>query len=499
MPDRLRLILGLKLSTLRRERGLGLKEVARKAGLSVSYLSEIEQGKKYPKPDKLVALAHALGVPYDDLVSLRVDERLDGVRDVIDSPLLRAFPLEMFGVEPQEVVRLLAGVPDRVSALLRALDEVSRTYDARVEHFLYAALRAYQQLHRNHFPALEAAAAAFRAELGWDAAFVPDAAQLRDLLETRFGYRIETEALRAHPDLRTQRSAFRPGPPLTLYVNADLREEQQAFLFAREVGFALLGHTERPDAPGGPAAASFDAVLQNFEAAYVAGALLMPPEAFDAALRALIEQPAWDEDAFLALLERFRATPEMLFYRLTQRAPEAFGLDELFFLRFHHTAGTDDFELTKVFNLSAVPVPHGVRTGWHYCRRWPAMQALRLLDRRQAAAAGRGQTDDGPVVFVQDSVFVDEDGAEFFVVAIARPLALRPGVNSAVSVGFRLGRAFRRTVRFASDPEIETVEVGLACERCPIADCLLRAAPPTAVRAAEARARAEAALAALGA
>ena len=42
--DDLRLILGLKLRNLRLARGEGLRQVASRAGLSVSYLSELEQG-----------------------------------------------------------------------------------------------------------------------------------------------------------------------------------------------------------------------------------------------------------------------------------------------------------------------------------------------------------------------------------------------------------------------------------------------------------------------
>ena len=52
--DNLRFILGLKLKNLRQEKGMSLKALAESAGLSISYLSEIEKGKKYPKPDKLL-------------------------------------------------------------------------------------------------------------------------------------------------------------------------------------------------------------------------------------------------------------------------------------------------------------------------------------------------------------------------------------------------------------------------------------------------------------
>ena len=96
--DNLRLILGLKLRNLRLARGEALRDIAERAGLSVSYLSELEQGKKYPKPDKLLRLAEALEVPYDDLVSLKVTAELRPLKDAVSSRVLREFPFELFGL-----------------------------------------------------------------------------------------------------------------------------------------------------------------------------------------------------------------------------------------------------------------------------------------------------------------------------------------------------------------------------------------------------------------
>lgn len=504
MPDRLRLILGVKLRALRQERGLGLKELAKKAGISVSYLSEIEQGKKYPKPDKLVDLAVALGIPYDDLVSLRVDKGLGAVKEVIESPLLRGFPFELFGVDAEDVVRLLAGVPDRAGALVQAIGDVSRAYDARVEHFLLAALRAYQQMHANRFPELEAVAERLRTRLEIEG--VPDAARLRAALEERHGYRVDTGTLPDHPELHSFRSVLAhddAGRP-ALYVNGGLRDEQLAFVYARELAFLELKAEDRPTTSSWVKVERFEQVLDNFRGSYVAGALLLPAAEIDAVLVAQAEAPRWDPNALLRLLDRHRATPEMLLHRLTQRVPEALGLDELYFLRFHHETATDRVALTKTFNLSRVPVPHGVAADEHYCRRWPSLQALAELDRRQAEAAGRGETDSGPVVVAQRQHFVagtagESEAADFFVLAVARPLALRPGVNSAVSLGLLLTRATKRAVRFWDDPALPRVDVSLTCERCPITDCRVRAAPPVVLRQEEALDRRQAALDALGA
>ncbi len=53
----IKLIFGLKLKQLRISRNLSLSDLANRSSLSVSYLNEIESGKKYPKSDKIIALA----------------------------------------------------------------------------------------------------------------------------------------------------------------------------------------------------------------------------------------------------------------------------------------------------------------------------------------------------------------------------------------------------------------------------------------------------------
>src|SRR5512132_3534073 len=131
--DQLRFVLGLKLKTLRKAQGKPLKTVAAKSGLSVSYLSEIEKGKKYPKPGKLIELARALEVPFDSLVTLQVKEDLNPVKAVFSSGLLREFPFDLFGIQPEDLFDLVTQDPARAGALLRTFLEVGRLYDVHAE------------------------------------------------------------------------------------------------------------------------------------------------------------------------------------------------------------------------------------------------------------------------------------------------------------------------------------------------------------------------------
>ncbi|HKF41549.1 MAG TPA: helix-turn-helix domain-containing protein [Thermoanaerobaculia bacterium] len=470
--EQLRYILGLKLKTLRKERGRPLKAIAARSGLSVSYLSEIEKGKKYPKPGKLIELARALDVPFDSLVTLQVGEELDPVKAVFSSSLLREFPFDLFGVEPQDLFDLVTQDPTKAGALLRTFLEVGRIYDVHAEHFLLAALRSYQQMHANYFEELEDAAASLRRARGWSGRTPPSFSRLRAVLERDYGYELDVETLPADPDLKSLRSVFRDGPRPRLLVNGRLMPSQKAFVAAREIGYRVLGLKERPATSTWIKVESFEQVLNNFKASYFAGALLIGRDVLREDLARFFARPKWDGAALADGMRRYDATPETFFYRLTQLVPRFFGLREIFFMRFSQSPRTGGPALTKVFNLSRVPVPHGVGSAETYCRRWPVLRLLHDMSRR-------GKRRGGPAVMAQRSRFLDT-GAEFFVIAMARPLALTDGASSSVSLGFLLDDALREKIRFWDDPAVPRSDVNLTCERCRLvpSECHDRAAPP---------------------
>lgn len=489
----LRFILGLKLKGLRQGRGDSLTEVAERAGLSVSYLSEIEKGRKYPKPDKLLRLAEALGVSFDDLVSLQVEDELDPLKSVFSSTFVREFPFELFGVTPEDLFSLASDHPGKAGALIRTFLEIAQLYDVQVEHFLFAALRSYQLMHRNYFADLEEAAVEFRAARGWPAGEPPGEERLRRALEGTFGYEVDLETLRDHPDLSGFRSVLLEGDPPKLLVNGRLLPSQRAFQIGREIGFLYLGLEERAQTGSWLEVESFDQVLNNFKASYFAGALMIDQDALAEDLGEFFGRERWSEAAFLGLMRAYDATPEMFFYRLSQLVPKVFGLEEIFFLRFFNERGSDVFRLTKVLNMSRVAVPHGIGLDEHYCRRWPSMKLLKELSARQM----RGPVPE-PMIRAQRSEFLDDD-AEFFVISVARPLALTENTNSCVSLGFLANETFRRRVRFRDDPGVANLVVNLTCERCPLtpAECQDRVAPPVIYRREQDREQQDRALAEL--
>ncbi len=516
----LRFVLGLKLKSLRLQRGLTLQELAARCGLSISYLSEIEKGKKYPKAEKLIAIAAALGTPFEELVSPQVNEDLAPVKTVFSTEFLQGFPFELFGVDPEDLFGIATERPERAAALIRALRDVGRTYDVQVEQFLLAALRSYQQLNHNHFPELEDAASRCRAEHGWPAGESLRPEAIAAVLEREHGYRLDFTTLPAIPELHGLRSVYlggqaaggagplglpgargapaAPGPPAAararrLLVNGDLMPSQRAFVLARELGYRYL------DLRGGRATTSswikvesFDQVLNNFYASYFAGALLIERDRLVADLRAFFARERWDGEALVACIGGYDATPELFFHRLTELLPRLLGLEELFFLRFAHDAGSDRYRLTKFLNSSHLAAPHAIGLDETYCRRWPELRLMRQLDARRRSLGG------APAVTAQRSRFLDS-GAEFFVITMARPLALASDSISSVSIGLLLDEACKRTVRFWDDPAVPRALVNLTCERCPLpaAECGERGAPPVVWARGERQAAQERALAEL--
>ena len=164
----LRFVLGLKLNQLRKSQKLSLKVLAGRAGLAISYLNEIEKGKKYPKPEKILGLAKALGVTYDDLVSQHLGEKLHPLSGVLKSGILEEIPLDVFGLTPTGLLEMMSNEPEKISALFDTFVKIARRFDVKIEHLLLAAMRSYVEQNKNYFEDLERAAEAFRHRTRWE-------------------------------------------------------------------------------------------------------------------------------------------------------------------------------------------------------------------------------------------------------------------------------------------------------------------------------------------
>ena len=470
-----RVIFGMKLRQFREQLGYSLKVLAQRTGLSPSYLTEIEKGKKYPKAEKILQLAQALDLSFDDLVSLKLAHELNPLAGLIDSPLMQEFPFQLFGITPRDVIDLVTRAPNEASTLIRTLGEIAGSYDMRVEHLFYAALRSYQETHHNYFEDLETAADRFIAEHGLNGLPPLDTALLRQILIETYGYIIDETTLDGYPALQGFRSVWVDDKPPRLLLNSKLRPAQKAFVLGREIGYRFLDLRERATTSSPAEVRSFAQVLNDFKASYFSGALLMQRDVLVQDLEVFFARPQWDAVAFVAMLDRYDVTPEMFLYRLSEIIPTFFQLPQLHFLRLHNAAGSTVYRLTKHLNMSQLPMPHGLGLQEHYCRRWLSVRVLRELSERQQQG-----NDDAPVIGVQRSSFLGQN-EEYFCISLARPLVLTPTANTSVTIGFRLDEACKNTVRFWEDPAIPQLEINETCERCWLSDamCQDRAVPAT--------------------
>jgi len=88
----IKIIFGLKARQLRLEKEMSFDDLSKLTSISVSYLNEIEKGKKYPKEDKIHLLAKALGTNFDELVSPELTDSLAPLGELLKSNFLNELP-----------------------------------------------------------------------------------------------------------------------------------------------------------------------------------------------------------------------------------------------------------------------------------------------------------------------------------------------------------------------------------------------------------------------
>ncbi|THH34930.1 helix-turn-helix domain-containing protein [Neolewinella litorea] len=469
-----RIIFGLKVKQLRLQQGFSFDQLSKQAGISLSYLNEIEKGKKFPKRDKVEQLAAALGTTAGDLTNGELGRELAPVSELLQSNFLNELPLELFGIELSKVAEIIAAAPLQVGAFISTLLEISRSYALREENFYFAALRSYLELNANYFPELERAVETFAEQFNLPGIRPLPPRVLAELLEDRYGYEIVPHGLDDQPALSGLRSVYLPESG-RLLLNGKLSPVQRSFQFGKEIAFNYLKLKERANTSSILRGRVFSEVLNHSKATYFSVALHLPLRTFTEALRGFFQRPRWEPAAFLELMQRFNATPEMFYHRMTNVIPQFLGLPELFFLRFSHDQGTDNFVIDKELHLSRRHHPHESGLLEHYCRRWISISLLRTLS---------ADSRDHLRIEAQRSRYYGTDD-EYLCITLARTDYPRAGQNVSVTLGILINDRVREEIAFVDDPAIPHVVVNTTCEHCPIEDCQVRAAPPTVVLARE--------------
>jgi XRE family transcriptional regulator, fatty acid utilization regulator len=476
-----RIILGLKVRQLRQEAGYQFNEFSAITGMSISYLNEIEKGKKYPQPDKILKIANALNVSSAFLISPELTKGLAPVGNLLQSNFLNELPFELFGIEMSKVVEIIAEAPGKVNAFIGAIIEIARNYSLNEEHFYFAALRAWQEMHLNYFDDIEKAAAELVAKNNLLEQGFIDKNHLASLLENNFGYTIIYDGLAEFPDLESLRSVFVPKEK-KLLLNPTLQSNQITYILAKELAFNVLQLTIRPHTNRHIRVDSFDEVLNNFKADYFAVAVLVNKDAFVEQLKTYFAKEKWDGGQFLlGLGAKYRVGPEVIFQRFNLMA-HSFGIHKLFYVRLIHNITEDNFEIDKELHFNRRHLVHANGLREHYCRRWPPT----ILSKKLATtnASGIRVLADASRIIFQDT------GEEYACLSIARQTG-NPNQTVAALFAMEVDENLKNTIKFVSDPAIKSQFVGVTCERCTVENCLERAKPPIFVERKRERAKAE--------
>ncbi|MBC96489.1 MAG: hypothetical protein CME63_01965 [Halobacteriovoraceae bacterium] len=484
----LKFVLSLKIRRLRQKKGLSLKDLAEKSGLSHSYLNEIEKGKKYPKVEKLLGLAQALEISIDDLVSVKMGKKLHPLLEFLESDLVANLPLDAFGIGEQDVYDLMSHAPEKFTSFLMTVSELAKSYDVSISELNKSALRAYIEVNSNYFPILEEFAELHRDRI--IKSFLPEGAQLNGdhilnfrqeeklfkslitVIQNEYQIKVDLQTIGNYPDHLGITSVYKGKKGKTLFINPKLDRRQQIFFLAKELGAQVLGPDEDNDkgrSSANLAQLRFKDLLFDYQCRYFAEAFLIPENELVHDLQHFFKFTNFSAPVFKEIVERYQVPPEILMERLTQVLPHHFGLDQFFFLRCNENKrrAPGRYYITEELHLGKLHHPHGVSLREHYCRRWITIDLLE--------EAANSDTSD---YFVGGQFSqMEADGDKYFALSMARKRTTDLEVNSCFTLGLAINEKFHQRINFGDDQKIEGKLVGRTCERCPLEDCAERVAP----------------------
>ena len=471
--DYIRLIFGLKLKQIRTEHKLSLAALAKLTGLSKSYLNEIENGKKYPKPDKILLLSQKLSVPYDQFVSLKLDKRLAPVGDLLQSKIFKQIPLELFGVQEADLISIVAKSPTKVNALISVMQRIAEKHNFKQKHFFEASLQSYQEENFNYFENLENAVNQLIQTYQLDLTHFNHANVLENILRDKLGYTLIEKESTATEELKGLGAVFVPSSS-TLVISDKLSDAERNYIFAKELAYHFLHIKDRVLIHPSKEGDFFDLVLKDYHASYFAEALIVPIAKLKQQLNQLFAHESFDAMLFNDIINSFNASPEVFYQRLTSVLPREFGIKELFFVRISHRLGTQEFKVTRELHFGQIHSAQSYNSNEHHCGHWVTKKVIENQERNNAAHE----------FDLQISNF-HEDDRSYLVISSATKESFKDGFNAGFSIGLLLNKQLMKKINFLDDPKIRKQNVGLSCERCGIENCSVRMAAPTYLNSVE--------------
>ncbi len=474
--DYIKLIFGIKLKRLRQGKKLSLTNLAEKTGLSVSYLNEIETGKKYPKSDKIALLAKALDVEYDKLVSLKLSNTLAPITDLLESGILEKLPLDHYGIDIRKLITLMSDAPLQLSALIATLIDLAKSSEMSKSVFSKTALRTYKEFNENYFDDLEKLSVKFRSKYLDKKSETVDYEELAGILKNEFGYEIDTSSLSSKPELTNLRAVTFNGSGKRLLLNPKLSDAQKKFIIGKEIYYCLDKIKDRAFIYSDQNLETFDQLLNNFKASYFSTALILNKEYLIPEIKNFFAREKLEKKLLENIIKKYGVSPEMLFQRISNLAPKYLGLNKFFFMRFNSFTETDYYSISKELRLNINRNPGGYQSEEHYCRRWISIEILEKLKDKIMTSPNYSRL----VIDGIRSVFHNSND-KFLSISIAKPSKLVQGRVTSVTLGFQLDDNTKSIIKFWNDKKIKDAVVNDTCEMCDIENCSRRLVPPTSL------------------
>jgi predicted transcriptional regulator/DNA-binding XRE family transcriptional regulator len=429
--------LGTKVRALRRQQRMSQSELARRLGISASYMNLIEHNRRAFGAELLVKLADILEVFGDPLFE-GVDPIAQEVQEVATaSPSIANGVLRLYAA--------YRAARESAQSLAETLSRDQQLNEPHQSRFPHEEVGDFIQRHMNFFPELEEGAEKLAREAGLDQnTLFPS---LVRYLKQAKGVEVRIE------QVRNMQSALRRYDPKrkVLQLSEVLRRGSRNFQLAHQVGLLTQGDVldqivADPLLTTDEARSSCRVAL----ASYFAAAVLMPYQPFFDAAR----QERYDIEL---LGHRFRTSFEQVCHRLTTlRHPGSEGIP------FHMLRVDIAGNMSKRFSASGLRIPRYSGA----CPRWNVFGAF--------ATPG--------VIHTQVSRF--PDGQTFFGVA----RTVRKGGGGfhgasplfAISMGCDISRASELVYADGLDLSNSDaiVPVGPSCRLCERTDCEQRATPP---------------------
>ena len=356
------LTIGRRVRQTRTDRGMTLDDLGAAIGRAASQVSVIENGKREPRVSELQAIARALGVTLDHLLSAEAPSGRAALEIALEraqrGPLYASLGLPALPVRKtlsDEAISTVLGLHAELERLHR--ERAATPEEARRAN---AELRRTMRRQDNYFAQLEKLAARLLAAVGHGGG--PLSQRVASDLASHLGF-----SLHFVSDLPASTRSVTDTKNGRIYLPVSQAGHDPRSALLQALAAHALGFAEPADYG--------ELLRQRVETNYLAAALLIQEEgAVDFLRRAKEQRELSVED----LRDAFAVTYETAAHRFTNLATQHLGI-AVHFLKVHES-GT----ISKAYENDGAAFPTdvlGAVEGQLVCRQWSARQVFAVEDR----------------------------------------------------------------------------------------------------------------------